>query len=480
MANNGVTLQLRNGVPAQITQFATPLELYETTKANIGLFAQDQWRLDRFTLNLGVRYDYLNSYVPEQHVGPGPLVPGRNITFGKVEDVPNWKNVSPRLGVSWDLFGTGRTAVKANIGRYLEGPNLTTFTRRANPAAAIVTQATRVWNDSFYPAGDARRGNFAPDCDFIVATANGECGGINPSNFGTTNPTVRYAEDALTTRGYNWEGSLAVQHELMRNVSVNAGYFRRSYGNFLATDNLNIAPTDYSPYCVTAPVDSRLPDGGGYQVCGLYDANRIVAQNNVITLSKNFGDQSEIYNGVDVSVAMRLPRGVVLQGGTSTGRVATNNCFVVDSPQQAELNCAVTPAFQTQVKLLGVYPWPILGLQTSATFQSLQGPEITAGRSYTSAEVAGSLGRNLTTGNATIPLIAPGTMYSGRLNQLDLRLSKIVRFGGRRRVQANVDLYNLFNASPVLALNNTYGAAWQRPLQILQGRLLKFGMQLDL
>jgi hypothetical protein len=69
-------------------------------------------------------------------------------------------------------------------------------------------------------------------------------------------------------------------------------------------------------------------------------------------------------------------------------------------------------------------------------------------------------------------------MYGERLNQMDFRISKIFS-GGGRRLQANVDLYNLFNASPVLALNTTFGTAWQRPLQILQGRLLKFGMQLD-
>jgi hypothetical protein len=478
VANDAVTLQLRNGVPTQLTQFATPLEFYETTKANIGLFAQDQWRLSRFTLNLGVRFDYLNSYVPAQYVGPGPLVPNRSINFDKVENVPNWKNVSPRLGFSWDLFGNGRTAVKANLGRYLEGPNLTTFTRRVNPAAAIVTQATRTWNDSFYPVGDPRRGNFNPDCDLLVSGANGECGAANPSNFGTTNPTVRYADDALTERGFNWEASAAIQHELLPRMSVNAGYFRRSYGNFLSTDNLNIAPADYSPYCATAPVDSRLPDGGGYQVCGLYDPNRIVAQNNLITMSDNFGSQTEIYNGVDFSVSLRLAQGAVLQGGTSTGRVATNNCFVVDSPQQL-LNCDTTPPFMTQVKVLGVYPWPWWGIQTSATFQSLPGPEITAARSYTSAEVIGSLGRPLTAGTATVPLIAPGTMYGERLNQVDFRLSRVFRFASSSRILANVDLYNMFNRSPTLALNTTYGSAWLRPLQILQGRLLKFSAQLD-
>jgi hypothetical protein len=150
----------------------------------------------------------------------------------------------------------------------------------------------------------------------------------------------------------------------------------------------------------------------------------------------------------------------------------------VDTPQQT-LNCEVTPPFQTQLKLLGVYPWPWWGIQTSATIQSLPGVEITASRSYSSAEVLPSLGRNLTAGNANVPLIAPGTMYGGRLNQVDFRLSKVFSIGSGTRVQGNVDLYNLLNASPILALNTTYGTAWQRPLQILQGRLLKFGVQVD-
>jgi hypothetical protein len=167
---------------------------------------------------------------------------------------------------------------------------------------------------------------------------------------------------------------------------------------------------------------------------------------------------------------------VVVQGGTSTGRVTTNNCFVVDSPQQT-LNCDITPPYLTQVKLLGVYPLP-WGLQASATFQSLPGPEITANRVYTSAEVLPSLGRPLTTGNATVPLVKPGTEYAGRLHQVDFRGTKTFRLG-TRRIMANVDLYNLFNTSPVLALNNTYGANWLQPTQILQGRLVKFGAQLD-
>ena len=78
-----------------------------------------------------------------------------------------------------------------------------------------------------------------------------------------------------------------------------------------------------------------------------------------------------------------------------------------------------------------------------------------------------------------MPLIAPGTLFGDRLNQVDFRLSKTFALRGSRRVQGLLDLYNMLNANPVLALNNTFGSQWQRPTQILQGRLLKLGVQID-
>ena len=461
VVNNGMTLQLNNTVPSQVTVFATPLNFYEILDANWGVFAQDQWTMKRMTINAGIRFDALRDIVPAQTIGPGPQVPTRNISFDAVDDVPNWRDVTPRLGVAYDLFGTGKTAVKFSVGKYLEGPNPPTYTRPANPAGAIVQSATRTWTD--------RNNDFVPQVD--------ELGPINPSNFGTTNISTRYADDVLTSRGYNWEVAAQVAHELVPRVSLNAGYFRRWFGGFNVTDNLSLAPADYDTYCATAPLDSRLPGGGGYQVCGLYDQKRIVTQNNLISKASDFGTTTEIFNGVDVSVNARLPRGVVASGGASVGRVATNNCFVVDSPQ-ALLNCDVTPPFQPNVKGLAIYPLPWWGLQTSATFQSLPGPQITASRAYSRAEVFSSLGRNLTSATANVPLIAPGTTYAERLYQVDFRVSKSIKMP-RGRIQANVDLYNAFNASSILAITNTYGALWLRPTQILQGRLLKFGGQID-
>ncbi len=479
VVNNGVVYGLLNGAPRQITIWATPFSFYELLNQNWGTFAQDQWTLRRMTINAGIRYDYLNDVVPAQTLGPGPQVPNRNISFDEVTGVPAWSNVTPRLGVAYDVFGNGKTAVKFAVGKYLEAPNPPSFTRIANPAGGLVQNATRTWSDA--------NGDFVPQAN--------ELGPINPPNFGSTVVSTRYDPSVLSSRIYNWEISAQVQHEVVSRVSVNAGYFRRWYGNLRVQDNLNIQPSDYSPYAVTAPVDARLPGGGGYAVAGLYDPNFLAATNNVITLSQNYGGATEVYNGVDVTVNARLPKGIVVSGGPSVGRTETNYCFTIDSPQGTGLPpsqggtsqagllyCDVKPPFQPNVKILGVYPLPWGGVQFAATFQSLPGPQITAARTYTNAEIRPSLGRNLATGaagTATVQLVAPGTMYDERLYQLDLRASKIFKIAGRHRLQANIDVYNAGNASSILSINTTYGANWLRPTSILQGRLVKFGGQWD-
>ena len=78
----------------------------------------------------------------------------------------------------------------------------------------------------------------------------------------------------------------------------------------------------------------------------------------------------------------------------------------------------------------------------------------------------------------TVQLIEPGTQFEKRLNQVDFRLSKVVNVGPTRML-ASVDLYNLFNASPVLGLNTRYGPSWLRPTAILPARFAKFSLQMN-
>jgi hypothetical protein len=474
---NGLT------TPNLITEYATPYSNTENLKANLGVYAQDKWTLRRLTLNLGLRFDYFNNYFPAASLGPGPLVPNRNMSFPESPFV-SWKDLSPRLGAAYDLFGHGKTALKATLNKYMVAQGLQgTYGDAADPIGRLPNMVTRSWTDN--------NRNFVPDCDLTNPLAQGptsagilqtvdSCGTMSNVNFGTIVPSTTY--DPRTIQGwgrrpYNWEFSTSVQHEIARRVSANIGYFRRWFGNFTVTDNRLIAPTDYTAYSVTAPLEARLPGGGGYTVDGLFDPNFTGRVDNYFTLAGDYGTQIEHWNGIDLTVNVRMPPGVLLQGGLSTGRTLTDNCDIVtkvDNP--SPLYCRQQTDWLTQIKFLGTYLLPKVDVQVSGTFQSIPGPSILANYVVLSSQT--TLGRPFTgAANATVNLVAPGTMYGDRLNQFDLRFGKILKFG-RTRTAVNLDLFNAFNQNTALTVNNNY-ASWLAPLSILQARLTKISLQFD-
>ena len=478
------SFRFNNGVPNQITQFAVPYANETRQRAEMGLYAQDKWTLERLTVNGGVRFDYYGSYFPEQFLGSGPLFPNRAIRFPETEGL-SFKDVTPRVGAAYDLFGNGRTAIKGNVGRYptAVGIGQQLLGENANPALRIATTVTRSWNDR---GGLGINGDYVPQCDLVNPLANGECGTISDLSFGQPIPSTNLDPDIITgwdKRPYQWEFTAAVQQQLAARVSMNVGYFRRAFGNFTVTDNLLVGPSDYSPYQITAPLDSRLPNGGGYVITGLYDLNpnKVGQVSNLARPAADFGKQIQHWNGVDVTVDARLQRSVIVQGGVSTGRQSTDNCDVatkVDNP--TPLYCKQVENFLTQVKFLGAYTVPRVDVQVAATFQSLPGPVVLANYNAPNALIQPSLGRPLAGGaaNATVNLVEPGTMFGERLNQLDLRFTKIFRIGSGYRAHFNLDLYNALNLSPVVTQNNNF-AAWQVPLTILNARLVKISAQFD-
>lgn len=474
-----ISFRFNNGVPNQITMHGTPFSGANKVLADLGVYAQDRWTVSRATMNIGVRYDHFKGGYPEQRLGPAPLQPTRNLVFPATVG-NSFHDITPRLGLNYDIFGTGKTALKVNLAKYPLAVSVT------GDPSGITNTVTRSWNDQLFPAGDPRRGNYHPDCELVVLTANGECGTVSNLGFGQPTSVVAFDEDTRFgwgTREYNWEYSTGIQHELTPRVGIDVGYFRRWYGNFRVTDNLATTAADYDTYSVVAPSDPRLPGGGGYVISGLYNLNpsRVGRVDQLQTMANKFGKQIEHWNGMDVTVDARLPSGTVLQGGLSTGRTTTDNCEVRANwgNDPSQLYCRNKTAFLTQVKLLGTYVLPRVDVQLAATFQSTPGPAISANRVFSNAEVAASLGRNLSGGaqNVTINIVEPGTMYGERANQLDLRFSKLLRFG-TRRTMINLDIYNSLNANAVVVQNNNY-AVWQVPQRILDGRLFKLSGQID-
>jgi hypothetical protein len=478
--NSSTSYRFFNGVPNQITERASPVSRYDDLKAELGLFVQDRWTVGRLTLTGGLRFDYFNTYFPETPLGPGPLVPTRNFTIPEYPwDV--WKDLSPRFSAVYDPTGDGKTAIRANIGRYvLAGDNTV-----GNVFSILANTVTRSWN----PPGTAATNPsyYTPNCNLLNPNANGDCGAISDSRFGTQVPSTNFDPNVLNgwgKRGYNWEISGGVQHEFGGRFGVDVAYFRRIYGNFTVTDNLAVAASDYNPFSISAPADSRLPNGGGNTVGTVYDLNpsKVGQVNNLVTFADNYGNQIEHWNGLDFTVNARPRPGILLQGGLSTGRTSTDSCEIrAQVPESAALNpfCHVDTNFLTQIKLLGTYTVPRVDVQFSGTFQSLPGPQVTANFVAVNSAVVPSLGRPLSGGaaNATINIVTPGTVFGDRLNQLDLRFAKILKFA-KTRTSINFDIYNALNANPVTSQNNNY-AAWLVPLSILDARLFKFSAQFD-
>jgi hypothetical protein len=416
--------------------------------------------------------------------------------------VQNWKDISPRVGFAMDVFGNGRTAVKASIARYVAGQQIA-VANQVNPVTGLSLSDTRPWTDV--------------DLNGLPFDANGNIQLNELSNstatptFGRGVSTTRYDPDVLDgwhKRSYNFEWTVAVQHQIAERVSINGGFFRRTFGNQTFTDDLRFDAGSYDGFCINAPVDPNLPGGGGYQVCGVQDlkpsvfALRLPADN-LIRFSDDFGGETNRYQGFDINLEGRFARGAFLRAGIAAGSRLFDNCNLLaaglDAVQTAgsqgtetypdgTTNCRRDYPFRPDGKVSGTYPLPY-GLQLSGTYQFTRGvqtggagPSILAAWPVVSAVANPQIGRNWTgVASRTIGLIREGLEYGEHdLHQLDMRVAKRFDFG-RARVRLDFDVYNIFNSSWPYTVSATYGTAasnqWLRPTNVLQSRFFKLGGQ---
>ncbi len=487
-------------VPNSLVQYLSPHPESERTE-EIGIFIQDQWTQDRMTLNLGLRFDRMRQWVPASTRPASFFTP--ELSFPAVDDVPNWKDISPRLGIVYDIAGDGRTAIKASYGRYLLGDGTRTSGAN-NPSNTVVVAARRNWDDFTFPDGDPRNGNFIPDCDLKDNFANNECGTINNLAFGTERIVTSWADDLLRgwgVRPSNWKASVSFEHELAPGVGMRVGYYRTWWSNFRATQNTLVSAADFDPFCITQPVDSRLPGGGGSEVCGFFNItpDKFGLSQRFLQPASNFGDQSEVYNGIEAAVTARFGDGGLLSGGVSSGTLTTDNCDIVlnrpdvsatstimgnSSPTASTDFCHAVQPWEavTQIKIQAAYPLPG-DFQASLVFQNLPGRPADASFVARNADIAPSLGRDLAGGRSTATIADLYQTYDnleGRMTQVDLRLTKSIPLGGGgARLRAMVDLYNVLNGNAINSVTTRYGSSWLVPRAILSPRLLKLGARID-
>ena len=443
--------QLRNGVPSSVLIDDTPV--YNWPGHNEwGLFFQDSWTLKRLTVNPGLRYDWFHPYIAAQDAPASPWLPSRH--YDPIDDLLAFKNWSPRLGVVYDVFGNGKTAIKLHLGKYvaiLGNSSADIY----NPLSSTLTDQ-RTWRDT--------NGDLFPQYT--------EVGPSTITNFGVNRP--RFQNPNLV-REQQVEYSASLQHQLLPNMSVSAGYYHRTFYNLTKLVNTLVDPaTDFTPV--------QLPDPrGNGQTITIYNlkAAKFGRTNFVDTTSPT----NRLYwDGIDLSAQGRFGKGGRVFSGVTLGGTSQNMCDVVDpnftgtlaSPVWGNQFCEQSaPWMKPLLKLGGSMPLP-LDTQVSGSFSSFPG----ASNSITYG-VTRTIYPQLVQTSITVPLDDPSNpgRYLPRINQLDLRFAKKIPMVGSKRLLLQFDIFNVLNSNPTLAAVSSFGPTVYTPNTIMQGRLFQVGTQ---
>ncbi len=506
---DGLNYDFLNGRPIRLQYYALPFLQQERQNMELGIFVQDAWTIKRFTLNLGIRYDYLSMGYPAADLPAGLYTQARTVT--ELSGVPIWKDINPRLGTAIDVFGNGRTAIKFAVGRYNQ-LSRSDFTRRFHPFTSSAPGAFRNWTDS--------NNNYIPDCDtqnFAAQDLSGSggdiCGAMSNANFGRfiASSTVFDDSTKFDNRDYLWDVNFDIQHEIIHGLSVDFGYNHNWDGNFTVTESTAVTSANYDEFCITVPNDPRLGAQAGQQRCGFYDVQpqffSQVAATLRVTNAQEFVGQNgnthlpqRYWDGVWLNLNGRLPKQITVGGGIDIGRQVDDHCFTVDVPNQprsivfsdgvtttwngfnssGEGACRVVTDWKNtmDIRFHGSIPFKG-GFTGSFIYRNTPGANQDAVMTVTAASVRFVNGRasNTLTAAQSVTLITPNSVYGPRFSQLDLSVNKTVNVSGGR-LRLAFDVFNALNSNSIQNVLTTYNAAaaggtWLRPSGFLDPRIAR-------
>ena len=454
---------LNNGNPQEVDLFQTP-SASENGLWTYGFYLQDTWRVsNRLTLNVGVRLDRYRSFLPEQEGPPVGRFNTVQLHFPEQSNLFTWNLPAPRLGATFDMFGNGKTVLKVNWGRYWWNPG-TAVAENVNENPPDWRRRHR-WNDV---NGDRL---WQPGEEGQIIQQFGGAGSA------ILDPDMK---DTKTDEFATW-----VDHELMPNFGLHAGYVYRKISDLRALVNANRPFEAYNiPRTIRDPGPDNIlgnaDDGGTFNV---FDLNPAALALPVTNIQTNGPGSAEFHNfeisgtrrqtgwwSLSASFAMRWNRD--LEDVYFGNRIRPVTADFVTNPNDM---------INTDNGRLNFTTW---SAKINASIDAPFGFRLTPALRHQSGQPYGRIfvpsgAQALNYGTQQILAEPMSTRRQDNINVLDLRVERVITLPRQQRLSPFFDVYNLSNSAAASNTTWTSGSAFEFPATIIGPRIMRFGVKYD-
>ncbi len=465
--------RFRNGVPSEATLYRDSQTRYDLQ--TYALYLQDNYAVKRFNFNLGVRYDRQRDAALASSVGAHPFAPQwlPAISFGGADSGVVYSDISPRLGLTYDLFGTGRTVLKSSFNMYYGQLGTGDLAGNLNPVTAASIR---------FPWSDANHDGIVQPGELNYSRILFFGGNYDPDNPGALESSTRVDPGVKNDR--TREFIVGFEHEVMRNVGFELNYIWRKYDQFHWEDTVGFGSENYRAVTYTPSATAcRQPDAR-CETITYYEPTVPIPAEAIYT---NVPDRYRNFNGFEMTLSKRYSGRWSFNGSLAYNDArdhwASSNAYQdptnIDKYNGAQYapqsgGSGIDNIFTNArwlAKMSGNYVLPRIELNIAGFLNARQG--------YPFPAVVRTPSRANRAGTADVLLDPLGSVRLPNVTTLDLRFDRRFVLGGVS-LRPALDVFNLTNANTVLARRRIQNSSTANNISgIIAPRVVRFGVNVQ-